>query len=69
MGSTRRVFPPLVIAAADLAVGGLLYQQVSVLLGLLLLVCGLSVLITAASEPLSRVGSALWRYVTGRTTE
>ena len=69
MGSTRRVFPPLVIAAADIAVGGLLYQQVSVLLGLLLLVCGLSVLITAASEPLSHVGSALWRYVSGRTAE
>lgn len=69
MGPTRRAFSPLLIAAADLAVGGLLYQQASVLLGLLLIVCGLSVLITAASEPLSLVGSVLWRYLSDRTAE
>lgn len=69
MGSTRRAFSPLLIAAADFVVGGLLYQRVSVLLGLLLLVCGVSVLVTAASEPLSHVGSALWRYLSGRTAE
>ena len=63
MRSVRRALPPLVLATADLGVGGWLYQEVSVLLGLLLLVCGLGVLIIAASEPLSLVGSVLWRRV------
>jgi hypothetical protein len=69
MGSSRRVLPPLVVAAADLGVGGLLYAHVSALLGLLLLVCGLGVLVTVASEPLSRVGSVLRRRSSEPTTE
>lgn len=65
----RRAFSPLVIAAADLAVGGLLYQRASVMLGALLLVCGFSVLVAVASEPLSLVGSLLWRRFLERTIE
>jgi hypothetical protein len=42
---------------------------VSVLLGLLLLVCGLSVLIAVTYEPLVRVGSVLWRRFSGPTAE
>lgn len=61
MRSVRRALHPLLIAIADLGVGGLLYQQVSALLGLLLLVCGLSVLITVTYEPLSFAGSLLRR--------
>ena len=61
MGSSRRLLPPLAVAVLDLGVGSLLYAHVSVLLGLLLLVCGLSVLVAVAYEPLVRVGSVLWR--------
>lgn len=57
----RRILPPLVVAAADIGVGSLLYHQVSAPLGLLLLVCGLGVLVTLASGSLNLVGSALWR--------
>jgi hypothetical protein len=64
MGSARSSVPAFVLVAADLAVGGLLYYRVSVLLGLLLLVCGLSVLVTVAYEPLSLVGSVLRRRLT-----
>jgi hypothetical protein len=64
MGSARSSVPAFVLVAADLAVGGLLYYRVSVLLGLLLLVCGLSVLITVAYEPLSLVGAVLRRRLT-----
>ena len=69
MGSSRRLLPPLAIAALDLGVGSLLYAHVSVLLGLLLLVCGLSVLVTVAYEPLVRVGSVLWRRFSEPTAE
>lgn len=61
MGPARNAVPPLVVAASDLGVGSLLYHQGSHLLGILLLVCGLSVLITAAWDPLNLVGSVLWR--------
>jgi hypothetical protein len=69
MGSTHRAVPPLVVAAADIGVGGLLYHQVSPLLGVLLLACGVSVLITVAYEPLRLLGSALWRRFQGETTK
>ncbi|PSQ12716.1 hypothetical protein BRC93_01320 [Halobacteriales archaeon QS_5_70_15] len=69
MGSPRHALPPLLIAAADLGVGSLLYTHVSVLLGVLLLVCGLSVLVTVAYDPLSLVGSALWRRVSESSAE
>ncbi|MFC6938794.1 hypothetical protein ACFQE8_02315 [Salinirubellus sp. GCM10025818] len=68
-GSARRTVPPLLVAAADIGVGGLLYQQVSILLGVLLLACGVSVLITVAYEPLCLLGSALWRRFEGETTK
>jgi hypothetical protein len=58
-----------VVATADVCVGSLLYQQVSVLLGLLLLICGFSVLVVVASEPLSRVVSKLHRYRSGERVE
>lgn len=69
MESARRALPPLAIVIADLGIGAFLYQRVSVLLGLLLLVCGLSVLITIAYEPLIRFGSVLWRRVSKETAE
>ncbi|MEF8842495.1 MAG: hypothetical protein V5A62_12860 [Haloarculaceae archaeon] len=69
MRSLRRALPPLVVAAADLGVGGLLYREVSAILGLLLLVCGLSVLIAVAYDPLKRGGSVLWRRVSELTAE
>jgi hypothetical protein len=69
MGSSRRVLPPLAIAALDLGVGSLLYTHVSVLLGLLLLVCGLSVLIAVTYEPLVRVGTVLRRRFSGPAAE
>lgn len=69
MKSTKDAFPPLLIAAADLGVGGLLYQQVSVVLGVLLFVCGTSVLITVASGSLSLAGSVLWRSLLEETAE
>lgn len=65
MGSVRRALRPILIAIVDLGVGGLLYQQVSVLLGLLLVVCGLSVLVTVAYEPMSFAGSLLRRRFSG----
>jgi tetrahydromethanopterin S-methyltransferase subunit D len=69
MRTVRRAVPPLAIAAADLAVGSLLYLRVSVLLGLLLLVCGVGVLVTIAWEPLSRAGAVLLRRLSGETAE
>lgn len=69
MRSARRVLPPLAIAAADLGIGGLLYREVSVLLGLLLLVCGLGILITLAYEPLCLISSVLRRHLSEETTE
>lgn len=69
MRSVRRALPPLVLATADLGVGSWLYQEVSALLGLLLLVCGLGVLIIVAYDPLSLVGSVLWRRLSGLTAE
>lgn len=69
MRPARRPVPALLIAAADLGVGGLLYLHVSVLLGLLLLVCGAGVLVTVAWEPLSRVGSVLRRRLSEGTAE
>ena len=69
MGSSRRALPPLAIAAADLGVGSLLYAHVSVLLGLLLLVCGLSVLITVSNEPVRTAVSVLRRRRSEPRTE
>ena len=69
MKSIRRALPPFILAATNLGVGGWLYQEVSVLLGLLLLVCGLGVLITVTWEPLNRVGSVLWRRFSEETAE
>lgn len=61
MRSLRRVFRPFFLVATNFSVGSWLYQEVSVLLGLLLLVCGLAVLITVIWDPLGHVGSVLWR--------
>jgi hypothetical protein len=58
-----------VVAVADLGVGGVLYREVSAILGLLLLVCGLSVLVAVAYDPLKRGGSVLWRHVSELTAE
>lgn len=69
MRSPRRVLPPLAIAAADLGVGSVLYREVSILLGLLLLVCGLGILVTVVYEPLCRVGSVLRRHLSGEAAE
>lgn len=69
MNSLRSSIPPLVLAATNLGVGSWLYQEVSVLLGLLLLVCELRVLTTVAWDPLNRVGSVLWRRFSELTTE
>lgn len=65
MESVRRALHPLLIAIADIGVGGLLYQQVSALLGLLLVVCGLSVLVTLAYEPMNLAGTFLRRRLSG----
>lgn len=69
MGSPRRALPPILLAAADIGVGGFLYSHVSALLGLLLLVCGLSVLITVAYGPLVLAGSVLYRHLSASTAE
>ena len=61
MASLHRALSPLVVAAADLGVGGLLYQEVSVTLGGVLLAAGLLVLCTVAYESLSHGGSVLRR--------
>ena len=68
MGSVRDTLRPLSIAVVDLYVGGVLFQEVSVMLGLLMLVCGLSVLITVAYDPMSRAGSLLRRCVSARSS-
>lgn len=67
--SVRGALSPLLLAAADLYFGSLLYLHVSALLGLLLLVCGLSVLLTVAWDPLNLVVSTLRRHLPEGTTK
>ena len=61
MTALHRALSPVVVAAADLGVGGLLYQEVSAPLGGVLVVAGLLVLCTVAYESLSHGGSVLRR--------
>jgi hypothetical protein len=68
MGSVRDTLRPLSIAIVDLYVGGVLFQEVSVMLGLLMLVCGRSVLITVAYDPMNRAGSLLRQRVWTRSS-
>lgn len=69
MTSLHRALSPFVVAVADLGVGGVLYQEVSPLLGGLLLVVGLLVLCTVGYESLCHGGSALRRRLSEPTTE
>jgi hypothetical protein len=69
MQSLHRALSPFMLAAADLGVGGLLYQEVSATLGGVLLAAGLLVLATVAYESLTHGGSVLRRRVSAETAE
>lgn len=62
MMSLHRSLSPFILAAADLGVGGLLYQEVSATLGGVLLAAGLLVLATVAYESLTHGGSVLRQH-------
>lgn len=54
---------PVLLAAADLGVGGLLYQQVSAGLGVVLVIAGMLILCRVVYQALSHGGSVLWRRI------
>lgn len=58
---------PILLAVADLGIGGLLYQQVSATLGAVLVIAGLLVLCKVIYQALSRGVSVLWRRVQKRS--
>lgn len=59
----NHVLRPVLLATADLSVGGLLYQQVSATLGVVLLAAGMLVLWSVVYEALTHGRSLLWRRV------
>jgi len=54
---------PVLLAVADIGLGGLLFQQVSSVLGVVLFIVGVLVLCRVVYQVLSRGGSVLWRHV------
>jgi len=57
----NQVLRPVLLAAADLGVGGLLYQQVSAALGVVLVIAGMLVLGRVVYQALIHGSSMLWR--------
>lgn len=54
---------PVLLAVADFGVGGLLYQQVSEFLGVVLVIAGMLILARVLYQALIHGGSVLWRHV------
>lgn len=54
---------PVLLAVADFGVGGLLYQQVSSALGVVLVIAGMLILCRVVYQALIHGGSVLWRTV------
>lgn len=58
---------PVMLAAADLGIGGVLYRELSAVLGGLLIAAGLLVVITVAITTLYRGGVSLRQHVSRRS--
>ena len=54
---------PVLLAVADFGVGGLLYQQVSEFLGVVLVIAGMLILGRVLYQALIHGGSVLWRRI------